>query len=573
MNEENNQHCTPYENRETHFKPPVATAKVFISFLGTGNYSECEYAFGENSIKTKYIQQALIEMLCKDFSMNDRIYFFLTEEARIKKWETHNEKGLKEIIESLKLSAQIITVSIPVGKTEDEIWEIFNIMYGVLAENDSVILDITHGFRSLPMLGFSILHYAHYLKNVTLNGIYYGAFEARDIVTNKAPIFELTQFYNLMQWASAADAFANYGISDKLQHIVRETAHLFIGTKGIADSVAKVTESMSTLRGVDIVSGSIFTSCINRIDKLETTGTFQTPFKPIFAKVKEKLKPFKENSSQNFFYAVKWYMDHKMIPQALTMMQEGLLTYLMEKKELDYRNRKNREDVNNYLRYMVLNQHKEKIEWKFTDEQEQKYKDWGLKSNDNLFGIVANIYNEICELRNDVNHGGFNKSATTSIRISEKAEKLFIKMKSICEELFTTKILNEKIEKSIRNAFCLLNHEITPKQIDELNSRFGVKHIIHPPDCISALWGDIPTDTELFIEPFINWLNAAQRGDLVILQGEFGATFRLVDFALKKELVPLYSVTKRIAKETRDGEKVYRSYIFEHICFRQYQYS
>ncbi len=56
------------------------------------------------------------------------------------------------------------------------------------------------------------------------------------------------------------------------------------------------------------------------------------------------------------------------------------------------------------------------------------------------------------------------------------------------------------------------------------------------------------------------------------MQGEFGSTFMLVDFALKNNLVPLYATTRRVAEEKREGESVFREYIFEHVCFKKYRY-
>jgi hypothetical protein len=123
--------------------------------------------------------------------------------------------------------------------------------------------------------------------------------------------------------------------------------------------------------------------------------------------------------------------------------------------------------------------------------------------------------------------------------------------------------------------FCLLNHELTSKQTAELLSVFGSERVIYPPAWVSALWGEIPPGGELTkaqLEPFADWLRDAGAGDIAVLQGEAGASFALVDFALQKGLIPVHAVTKRIAQEARDGEKVRRTYIFEHICFRQYRY-
>ena len=123
--------------------------------------------------------------------------------------------------------------------------------------------------------------------------------------------------------------------------------------------------------------------------------------------------------------------------------------------------------------------------------------------------------------------------------------------------------------------FCLLNHELTQKQIAELNERFGSQEIFYPKEELSKLWTQIlPEESnDQIIKEVVFWLeNNASPKDIFVIQGEFGSTFTLVDFALKKGLIPLYATTRRIAKETRNGETVHREYVFEHVCFKKYDY-
>jgi hypothetical protein len=123
--------------------------------------------------------------------------------------------------------------------------------------------------------------------------------------------------------------------------------------------------------------------------------------------------------------------------------------------------------------------------------------------------------------------------------------------------------------------FCLLNHKLTPKQEEELCNSFGAGRIIYPPQHIAELWSQIPTVPELckaHLEPFTAWLQEAKDGDIIVLQGEFSATFALIDYALRKGLIPVCAVTERVALEKREGEKVSKEHTFEHICFRQYRY-
>ena len=122
--------------------------------------------------------------------------------------------------------------------------------------------------------------------------------------------------------------------------------------------------------------------------------------------------------------------------------------------------------------------------------------------------------------------------------------------------------------------FILINHEPTQRQISELKKDYGEDvQFVFPPESIKNFWAQIPPKPVLDsaeLNKIIEWLAYANSGDVVFVQGDFGATFFIVDYALKKKLVPVYAVTKRITTEKKDGEKVYKQFVFEHECFRRY---
>lgn len=126
-------------------------------------------------------------------------------------------------------------------------------------------------------------------------------------------------------------------------------------------------------------------------------------------------------------------------------------------------------------------------------------------------------------------------------------------------------------------AFCLLNHDLTVNQVRELKERFGAEQIEYPPESIQKAWAGVPLENRVskaFLEPILSWLKdrGAGKNDCFIIQGEFGYTFALVDYALQQGMIPLHAVTQRVAQESREGETVRRAYIFEHLCFRPYLY-
>ena len=65
-------------------------AKKFISFLGTTDYAAVFYEL--NGIKTetkvKFVQQALIQLICTNFDIEkDKVIILLTDKARATNWE------------------------------------------------------------------------------------------------------------------------------------------------------------------------------------------------------------------------------------------------------------------------------------------------------------------------------------------------------------------------------------------------------------------------------------------------------------------------------------------------------
>ena len=167
----------------------MSMSKVYISFLGTNDYLPCTYFKDSREMENvRFVQQATLEFFCRRWTGKDRIIIFSTEGAFRRNWldDGHKDKdtggikkciGLNNCIKKLNLLPVLKRVSIPEGKSEQEIWDIFQIVFEDLKPEDEVIFDITHAFRSIPMLAIVILNYSKVMKNITIGGIYYGAFE------------------------------------------------------------------------------------------------------------------------------------------------------------------------------------------------------------------------------------------------------------------------------------------------------------------------------------------------------------------------------------------------------------
>lgn len=103
--------------------------------------------------------------------------------------------------------------------------------------------------------------------------------------------------------------------------------------------------------------------------------------------------------------------------------------------------------------------------------------------------------------------------------------------------------------------FLIFNHEITPRQEQDARSSLNVGQNVDLLSDLKDMWQSVPPELPKiadYLEPVKKWLgdNAAP-ADYVLVQGDFGATFMMVNFALSNRLVPVYSTTAREAVQKK----------------------
>ena len=127
----------------------------------------------------------------------------------------------------------------------------------------------------------------------------------------------------------------------------------------------------------------------------------------------------------------------------------------------------------------------------------------------------------------------------------------------------------------MKKMFVLFSHELTEKQERDAKESLGVSSIIYPPWEVQRILMDIPAQAENvkeIIKPVIVWLESHLKvNDYVLIQGEFGTTFLLVDMVFRKGGIPIYSTTRRYHREVAYGDNVIIEKIFEHERFRIYE--
>ncbi|MDA8308854.1 MAG: TIGR02221 family CRISPR-associated protein [Deltaproteobacteria bacterium] len=425
-------------------------ANVYISFLGTNNYLPCTYfRDGEEFQNARFVQEATVQLSCSEWTTDDRIVILTTNEAHQKNWldDGHRDKngapiecaGLRQCLIRLNLMPKLKEVHVPSGESEQQLWEIFQILYDQLGEGDHVIFDITHAFRSIPMIALVVLHYAKVLKNLELSKIYYGAFESLGSFQEvsgmlpekrRAPLFDLTPLYSLMDWSLAVDRFLGAGDASPACELAGATTQPMLraaeGRDEAASAINRVAGSlnafskvMATCRGCEIskTAGRLK----DDIDRCVHVGLLP-PFRPLLAHIGSSLTSFTGNDAiVDGVCAARWCLDHNLIQQGYTILREVLVSYVADCARADLKDRRQRELAPQAASLFRKNMPED--EWTGDASRDPALTHRYVNVYERQPALV-DLFSQLVELRNDLDHAGFRKAPKRAAEFGTKLAKL-----------------------------------------------------------------------------------------------------------------------------------------------------
>ncbi len=119
-----------------------------ISFLGVANYQATTYYYRGQERLTRFFPTALAQ-----FFAPEAIHICVTPTVQ----QHANLQALRSELQTLGVDC--LEVPIPEGHSEADLWEIFDRLTSLVETGETVIFDVTHSFRSLPMLAFLAVAY------------------------------------------------------------------------------------------------------------------------------------------------------------------------------------------------------------------------------------------------------------------------------------------------------------------------------------------------------------------------------------------------------------------------------
>ena len=104
----------------------------------------------------------------------------------------------------------------------------------------------------------------------------------------------------------------------------------------------------------------------------------------------------------------------------------------------------------------------------------------------------------------------------------------------------------------MKTLFILINHTLTPEQEEDARKNLDVGKFVNIAD---SKWSDIDPSEK----------------SVLLVQGDFGATYNMIRFAKNMGLIAVYATTNRIVSERIENGKIVIKREFKHARFREYE--
>ena len=348
---------------------------ILISFLGVGdkerNYKDYNYIIDDvpSDDDTSLIQKALYDHYSKKYGQIDRVvmlgtltsmwenvyfvyYFddgFDDEFDKVLEKLCKNETYISEVkmpdcltklqnLLSKKINTDVKIELLHYGVTHEQIEANATIIMGLSKYfNDpntkyNLLVDITHGFRSLPMYVMNLLIYLQNVQdNITIKHITYGMSELSNDKTWKkengeksCPVVDLNipnyGIMDLSKWINGAYAFKEFGKGYKIAEL-------------IGNSNLNVKNRLKTFS--DVMGADFLTDIKKQVQNLQSIKNEKcNPIADLLipSVVNDYVKRFQSGSrdSKFQFEVAKWHFEHMNYSSAIIDLLEALITKVKE---------------------------------------------------------------------------------------------------------------------------------------------------------------------------------------------------------------------------------------------------
>ncbi|GLV48957.1 hypothetical protein TJA_20600 [Thermus sp. LT1-2-5] len=376
--------------------------KLILSFLGTGNYQEVPYTLEGKTYKTPYTQEAL-----KRHHPDHTLKVLLTERAR----EVHGD--------ALAQRVPYEAIPIPDGRTPAELWNVFNAIVEAVPEGAALTMDISHGFRSQPVLALAVVHFLSVAKGVRVERVVYGAL--REDGTGE--FLDLTPFLDLLAWTQAASDLRRYGFGRPLAELLKSLHRAtWRGQGGGAQALAPLGNILENLSvSLELLrikeAGDHARGLLATLDRVQVDLERIPPSRPLGLLLEGLRERYAGMAAENLLapegleaqaQMVELLLATGSLAQALALMREMMVTWVCLERGLDPL--EHREVGEAFL-------------WAWQKKAQRG-------DADGEAGL-GKLWNDLANARNDVAHAGMRPNPTPARTLEGNIRGLWAKLKEV----------------------------------------------------------------------------------------------------------------------------------------------
>lgn len=251
---------------------------VYISFLGTGFYDEVQYRWKDVRLNpTPYAQEAeLVDILAN--APPDVVLIFGTATSKAAHWEAQrgysaksktfgNAQGPGLGPRLSRYTPEFVQISEALSPAHQ--WGTFEELLKRIHDGDELIFDMTHGFRAVPVVFSSAMHFLRLTRNIKLRHVFYGAHDS-----DPPEIVDYRDFYAVQDWTEAVSRLVDDADASKLAALASDGGALSLLGKDASALAQSLAELTAAVRDVDLQQvGPIANRAIATIQAAEAEAT------------------------------------------------------------------------------------------------------------------------------------------------------------------------------------------------------------------------------------------------------------------------------------------------------------
>jgi CRISPR-associated protein Csx16 len=520
-----------------------------VTFLGTGKYQPTIYALGERRAETtRFVCCALAELL-----EPAEIVVLATEQA-----ENSHGPTLREALNDARFSPRF--EPIPFGENPEQQRQQFEIIKTQLRGSAGpVMLDITHGFRSSPFFAAAIASFVRAVDEdpLDLRVCYAGALNAEG--TGLTPIWDLSEFVNLLDWTQAIMLFLRTGRSARVaertesfgRRLARESSGVGPGPslRRLGATLREFGANLETVRVGDLLlgkTGSAAAMC-DAIRTARESATAIPPLADVLDRLeREMLSPLlgaadhlaDEAGHRALGGLARLYLEMGRWAEAAAVAREGWIT----------------RHATPAAAFGGRNQGRPSVDESARRDAEDR---WNAEDGDAARRIAA--------VRNDIEHAGFKVQPRAADSLRRDLRRLVDEFAALPPA--AARVTNAGQSPVFVN---LSNH---PSADWSQAQRQAALALQGAPEIRDLPFPEVPpeagtADIEALADRVVDQLKREFPGaTYAMVQGEFTLAHALVRRLQQKGIVCLAATTRRDVVEQTPGAKTTR---FEFVRFREY---